>query len=224
MTIPFTQSAGEERDAVRCPPDRLTRLPEQYFVALRGLVEAAARLPGEPLVDLGRGNPEVAPPQHVVDALCAAVTRPGAHGYASPFGLPELREALAERYRSLYDVELDPEREVAVVPGTKTAVAELALVLADDGRKVVLPDPGYPDCLSGVALAGARVERARLDAADSYAPDFASLPRDAAALYLNYPSNPCAICAPPGVFDEAVQWAEETGPVVVHDLACAALL
>ena len=165
---------------MRRPPDRLTRLPEQYFVALRDLVEAAAALPGEPLVDLSRGNPEVGPPQHVVDALCAAAARPAAHGYASPLGLPELREALAERYRSLYGVELDPEREVAVVPGTKTAVAELALVLADRGRKVMLPDPGYPDCLSGMALTGARVERARLDAADSYAPDFASLPRGAA--------------------------------------------
>src|SRR5205807_2578806 len=53
---------------------------------------------------------------------------------------------------------------------------------------------------------------------------FASLPREAAALYLNYPSNPCAICAPPGVFDEAVHWAEETGTVVVHDLAYADLV
>jgi aminotransferase len=224
MTISLSQATVEERRAARRPPRRLTRLPEQYFVALRGLVEAAAALPGEPLVDLSRGNPEVGPPQHVVDALCGAVTRPEAHGYASPRGLPELREALAERYRSLYGVELDPEREVAVVPGTKTAVAELALVLADRGRKVVLPDPGYPDYLSGVALAGARAERARLDAADSYAPDFDLLPRDAAALYLNYPSNPCAVCAPQGVFDDAVRWAEETGAVVVHDSAYADLV
>jgi L-glutamine---4-(methylsulfanyl)-2-oxobutanoate aminotransferase len=218
MTIPFTQSAVEELDALR-RPGRLTRLPEQYFVALRGLVEAAARLPGEPLVDLSRGNPDVGPPGHVVDALCAAVTRPAAHGYMTPFGQPALREALAERYRSLYGVELDPEREVAVFPGTKTAVAELSLVLADHGRKVVLPDPGYPDYLSGVALAGARAERARLDAADAYAPDFDSLPRDATALFLNYPSNPCAVCAPQGVFEDAVHWAEETGTLVVHDLA-----
>ena len=224
MTIFLPQATVEEQRAVRRPPDRLTRLPEQYFVALRDLVEAAAALPGEPLVDLSRGNPEVGPPQHVVDALCAAAARPAAHGYASPLGLPELREALAERYRSLYGVELDPEREVAVVPGTKTAVAELALVLAERGRKVVLPDPGYPDYLSGVALAGARAERARLDAADSYAPDFDSLPRDAAALYLNYPSNPCAVCAPQGVFDDAVRWAEVTGTVVVHDSAYADLV
>src|ERR687887_164695 len=165
-------SALEKREAVQRRPERLARLPEQYFVALRRLVEAAAGAAGEPLVDLSRGNPEVGPPPHVVDALCTAAHRRIAHGYASPHGLPELKEALAERYRSLYGVELDPEREVAVVPGTKTAIAELALVLADGGRKVVLPDPGYPDVLSGVALAGARVERARLDAADAYAPDF----------------------------------------------------
>ena len=219
-----TWLALEEHEAAQRRPDRLARLPEQYFVALRRLVEAAAGATGEPLVDLSRGNPEVGPPPHVVDALCTAAHRRIAHGYASPHGLPELKEALAERYRSLYGVELDPEREVAVVPGTKTAVAELALVLADRGRKVILPDPGYPDYLSGVALAGARAERARLDAADSYAPDFDSLPRDAAALYLNYPSNPCAACAPQGVFDDAVHWAEQTGTVVVHDSAYADLV
>jgi L-glutamine---4-(methylsulfanyl)-2-oxobutanoate aminotransferase len=200
-------------------PNRLARLPEHYFAALRGSVAEAARAEGDPLVDLSRGNPEVGPPAHVVESLCAASQNPAAHGYASPLGLPELKEALSERYRSLYGVELDPEREVAVVPGTKTAVAELSLVLAESGQAVVLPDPGYPDYLSGVALAGARVERAPLDEAASFAPDFASLPRSAAALYLNYPSNPCGVCASPGVFEEALQWAEETGCVIVHDLA-----
>src|SRR5919199_3405005 len=112
MTVPLPPATVEERRAARRPPDRLTRLPEQYFVALRDLVEAAGALPGEPLLDLSRGNPEVGPPQHVVDALCAAATGPAAHGYASPLGLPELREALAERYRSLYGVELNPDREV----------------------------------------------------------------------------------------------------------------
>ena len=80
MTIPLSQATVEERRAVRRPPHRLTQLPEQYFVALRGLVEAAAALPGEPLVDLSRGNPEVGPPQHVVDALCATAAHPVAHG------------------------------------------------------------------------------------------------------------------------------------------------
>src|SRR5256885_1601065 len=64
----------------------------------------------------------------------------------------------------------------------------------------------------------------RAAAAASSAPAFASLPRDAAALSLTYPSTPGGVCAPQGVFAAAVHWAEETGAVVVHDLAYADLV
>jgi aminotransferase len=57
---------------VRARPARLDRLPEQYFTALLARVAAAAALDGEPLVDLGRGNPDIPPPRHVVEALTAS--------------------------------------------------------------------------------------------------------------------------------------------------------
>ena len=71
--------------------------------------------------------------------------------------------ALAERYRSHYGVQLDPDAEVAVVPGTKTAIVELCLALAEEGQTVVLPDPYYPDYPSGPALAGADIAYVPLD-------------------------------------------------------------
>ena len=123
-------------------PARLERLPQQYFTALLARVAEHAALEGEPLVDLGRGNPEVGPPQHVVDALAAAANDASAHGYPPFRGLPALREAIAARYSSLYGVELDPHSEVTIVPGTKTAICELALVLAERGSTIVLaPSP-----------------------------------------------------------------------------------
>jgi aminotransferase len=134
-----------------------------------------------------------------------------------------VREAIAARYRDVYGVELDPEREVALVPGTKAALAELALALADEGDTILLPEPYYPDYPSGLALAGARIETVLLDPEAGWAPDLDAAPA-AAALYLNYPSNPCAVCAPPGVFAAAVRWAERTGAVVVHDAAYADLV
>jgi aminotransferase len=207
---------------VRARPQRLGRLPEQYFSALLARVAAAAREAGEPLVDLGRGNPEVGPPPHVVERLAEAAADPSprAHGYPPFRGLPELREAVADRYATAYGVELDPDREVAVVPGTKTALVELQLVLAERGDTVLLPDPGYPDYHSGAALAAARVAPLPLDRDAGWAPDFDAAPRDGvAAAYLNYPSNPCAVCAPPGAFAEAVRYAEETGAAIVHDFA-----
>jgi aminotransferase len=199
-------------------PARLRRLPQQYFVALLGRVAAAAALEGPPLVDLGRGNPETGPPPHVVEALQQSAERPDVHGYSPIRGLARTKEAFAGRYRDVYGVELDPEREVALLPGSKTAIVELALALADEGDTILLPDPYYPDYPSGPALAGAQLATVPLHPEAGWAPDLAAAP-GAAALYLNYPSNPCAVCAPEGVFADAVDWAERTGGAVVHDAA-----
>jgi aminotransferase len=200
---------------VRPRPHRLERLPEQYFGALLKRVSAAGDV-----VDLGRGNPETGPPAHVVEALDRAARQPTAHGYAPFRGIPGMREAIAERYRTVYGVELDPEREVAVVPGTKTAIVELALVLAERGTTIVLPDPWYPDYPSGVALAGADLGTVPLDRSGGWQPDFSGAPREGvAAVYLNYPSNPCAVVAADGTFEAAVAYAQETGAAIVHDFA-----
>jgi hypothetical protein len=113
---------------MRPRPHRIERLPQQYFTALLAQVSKHAALDGEPLVDLGRGNPEVGPPQHVIDALAAAANDPSAHGYPPFRGLPALREAIAARYSELYGVELMPHQprtreppdrhtEVTLLPG-----------------------------------------------------------------------------------------------------------
>jgi L-glutamine---4-(methylsulfanyl)-2-oxobutanoate aminotransferase len=211
--------------AMRPRPNRLDRLPEQYFGALLARVTTAAALAGEAIVDLGRGNPETGPPQHVVDTLAEAANRPTAHGYAPFRGLPELRAAIAHRYATVYGVELDPDSEVAVVPGTKTAIVELSLALAERGSTVVLPDPWYPDYPSGPALAGAALETVPLDPLAGWQPDFSRAPReDVAALYLNYPSNPCAAVVRDDTFERAIEYARKTDAAVVHDFAYADLL
>jgi aminotransferase len=205
---------------VRPRPARLDRLPQQYFTALLARVAEAAAAPGEPLIDLGRGNPEVGPPAHVIERLAAVAREDRAHGYPPFRGLLELREAIADRYRREYGVDLDPDTEVAIVPGTKTALVELALVLAERGSTILLPDPGYPDYPSGVALAAARHVPLRLEPGGGWTPRFDDAPRDdVSAVYLNYPSNPCAVAVPPGVFAAAVRFADETGAAVVHDFA-----
>src|SRR5919206_2153062 len=174
---------------MRGTPQRIERLPEQYFTALLARVAAAAAADGEPLVDLGRGNPEVGPPPHVVEALAECTARPDVHGYAPFSGLPALKQAIATRYGEVYGVEVDPVREVAVLPGSKTGLMEFALCAVERGGTIVLPDPGYPDYFSAVALAGARHM------------SFSGFDGAADAMYLNYPSNPTAAAAPDGAFE-----------------------
>jgi aminotransferase len=206
------------------PPELFDALPEQYFTRIVNAAAAARALPGPRLIDLGRGNPDLPPPPVALEALQAELEASGGmHGYPPFQGRAELCEAIAAHYRADHGVELDPEREVAVVPGTKTAIMLAVLACADAGQAVALPDPGYPDYLSAVALARVRRVALPLDAA-GWQPDLDALGDERPALVvLNYPSNPCAACEAPGTFEAAVAWAHARGSWLLNDLAYAFL-
>jgi aminotransferase len=202
-------------------PDLFARLPEQYFTRIVTAAAVARAQPGPRLIDLGRGNPDLPPPAVALDALRTALdAAEGMHGYPPFQGLPQLAEAIAERYRLDHGVELDPEREVAVIPGTKTGIMFAVMACAGTGDAIALPDPGYPDYRSAVALADGRAVALPLDGAAGWQPDFDALGDARPALVvLNYPSNPCAACEAPGTFEAAVAWAHERGSWLLNDLA-----
>ncbi|MDQ3632695.1 MAG: aminotransferase class I/II-fold pyridoxal phosphate-dependent enzyme [Actinomycetota bacterium] len=199
-------------------PPPLTRLPQQFFTGVLAAAARARALPGSAIIDLGRGNPDIPPPAHAVRALQEAASGAAVHGYPPFQGTPALREALAARYRADHGVTLDPETEVAVVPGTKTGIMLTVLAAAAASETVLLPDPGYPDYRSAVALAGAREVALPLLADAGWQPDFDSAP-DAALTVLNYPSNPCAVCAAEGTFEAAVERVAARGGWLLNDFA-----
>ena len=206
-------------------PPLFDRLPEQYFTRILGAVAAARAEPGPRVIDLGRGNPDLPPPPVAIEALreAARETTVAMHGYPIFQGHPDLKAAIAERYRADYGVELDPDTEIAVVPGTKTGIMFAVLAAAGAGDTVLLPDPGYPDYHSAIALAAAREVPLPLDATAGLQPDLDAVPvadrERTRLLVLNYPSNPCAVCAAPGTFDAAVAFAHEHGCWLLNDLA-----
>jgi aminotransferase len=212
-------------DGHRPPPTRLGGLPEQFFTGILAESARAASAPGAPFIDLGRGNPDLPPPAHAIEALRAAALEtatPVVHGYPPFGGQSDLRAAIAERYRADHGVELDPEHEIAVIPGTKTGIMLACLATAGDGDAILLPDPGYPDYLSGAALAGARVVPLALRAANGFQPDFEEAAAAIAApalTVLNYPSNPTGAVEAPGTFEAAVAFAQERGSWLLNDMA-----
>jgi aminotransferase len=210
---------------MRPEPGVLARLPEQYFTRILAAAAAARTRDGDRprFIDLGRGNPDLPPPGHAIEALRAAALEtatPAVHGYPPFDGQRDLRLAIAERYAADYGVTLDPDREVAVVPGTKTGIMLACAATAGRGDTILLPDPGYPDYHSGVALAGATAGALPLEASAGWQPDWDAVgaARPAMAV-LNYPSNPCAACEHEGTFERAVQWCRERDAWLVHDLA-----
>jgi aminotransferase len=206
---------------MRPAPPLIDRLPEQFFTRILAAAAAERARPGPRFIDLGRGNPDLPPPPEAVEALREAALEtatPAVHGYPPFGGHEDLKAAIAARYLADHGVELDPATEVAVVPGTKTAIMLVTVATAGRGDTVLLPDPGYPDYPSGVALAGASARPLPLGP-PAFQPDFGAAGAEAALALLNYPSNPCAVCEHDGTFEAAVAWAEETGTWLMHDLA-----
>lgn len=105
-------------------------------------------------VNLAQGFPDFPMPKPMKDAACAAI-----HGdinqYAVTWGSPSLRNAIAEKYRRWYRMEVDPEREITVTCGATEAMAAVFLALMDPGDEVIVLEPFYENYGPDAILAGA---------------------------------------------------------------------
>ena len=103
---------------------RMKRLPP-YVIAEVNAMRAAARAGGEDIIDLGMGNPDLPPPDHVIEKLIEVAKKPDAHGYSASKGIPGLRRAQANYYGRRFGVEVDPETEVVATLGSKMRLIAL---------------------------------------------------------------------------------------------------
>lgn len=205
---------------------KLQQLPTQFFTALVQKVNNALE-EGRDVINLGQGNPDQPTPPHIIQALQEAAENPQNHKY-SPFrGIAELRQAAADYYKREYNVNLNPDTEVAILGGTKIGLVELPLAVLNPGDTMLLPDPGYPDYLSGVVLGDVHFEVMPLLAANDFLPNYHALPDEvkekAKLLYLNYPNNPTGGTATLAFFEETVRFAKEHNIIVSHDFAYGAI-
>ncbi|SDC75919.1 aminotransferase [Paenibacillus sp. UNCCL117] len=208
------------------PADRMQQLPTQFFAKLvRKANEQIAA--GHDVINLGQGNPDRPTPGHIVKALQGAAENPLYHKYPPFNGYLFLKEAVAQRYREDYGVELDPETEVAILFGGKTGLVEIAQCMLNPGDVCLVPDPGYPDYWSGVALAGARMAFMPLTENNDFLPDYSSLAATdvdkAKLMFINYPNNPTGASAPLSFYEETIRFAARHGIVVASDFAYGAI-
>ena len=203
---------------------RIRRLPPYVFAEVNAM-KAAARARGEDIVDLGMGNPDGAPPAHVIEKLAEVARDPRAHRYSASKGIAGLRRAQAGYYARRFGVELDPDSEVIVTLGSKEGLANLAQAITAPGDVVLAPNPSYPIHTFGFIIAGAAVRSIPaapgpeffdiLDRAVRY-----TVPRPR-VLVIGYPSNPTAYVADLPFYERVVAFAREHGLWVISDLAYA---
>jgi aspartate/methionine/tyrosine aminotransferase len=105
-------------------------------------------------VNLAQGFPDFPMPEPMKEAACAAI-RGDINQYAVTWGTPVLRQAIAEKYRRWYNMEVDPDRDVTVTCGATEAMASVFLALMDAGDEVIIPEPFYENYGPDAILAGA---------------------------------------------------------------------
>jgi len=205
---------------------RIKRLPP-YVIAEVNAMRHAARQSGRDIIDLGMGNPDLPPPQHVIDKLCEVAQDPNAHGYSQSKGIPGLRRAQANYYARRFGVDLDPESEVVVTLGSKEGLASLATAISAPGDTILAPNPCYPIHVFGFIIAGASIRSVPTTPDEQYweslekAVHF-TVPRPT-VLIVNYPSNPTAETVDLSFYERLVAWARDNKIWVLSDLAYSEL-
>jgi len=205
---------------------RIKRLPP-YVIAEVNAMRAAARARGEDIIDLGMGNPDLPPPQHVIDKLCEVARKPDAHGYSASKGIAGLRKAQAGYYQRRFGVDLDPDSEVVVTLGSKEGLANLAQAITAPGDVVLAPNPSYPIHTFGFIIAGATIRSVPTTPDDRY---WAALDRAVkftvpkpSVLVVGYPSNPTAEVVDLAFYERLVAWAKQHDIWLLSDLAYSEL-
>ncbi|MFC7063635.1 pyridoxal phosphate-dependent aminotransferase [Halobacillus seohaensis] len=206
--------------------EALKRLPDQFFAKLVKKLNTYQQQ-GHDLINLGQGNPDQPTPDHIVQSLQTAAENPVYHKY-SPFqGFDYLKEAVTTYYKREYDVDLDPKSEVAILFGSKAGLVELSQCFLNPGDTALVPDPGYPDYWSGVALADAVMEPLPLLEENDFLPDYTKIDAEtlekAKLMFLNYPNNPTSAVANRDFFEKTIDVADKNDICVVHDFAYGAI-
>ena len=174
---------------------------------------------GVDVVDLSVGEPDFPTPENIVEAGKAAMDA-GHTGYTPSNGIPQLREAIAEKLRA--DGIDARSEEVIVTPGGKQALYETFQTLIDEGDEVVLMDPAWVSYEAMAKLSGGSLNRVDLapydfqlePALDDLA---AAVSDDTELLVVNSPSNPTGAVYSEAAFEGVRDLAVEHDITVISD-------
>ena len=200
--------------------NRLNEVQEYYFA--RKLAEVRALVAqGHDIINLGIGDPDLPASEETVAALNKSAVNPKNHGYQAYRSIPALRQAMANWYQKVYDVDLDTETEILPLLGSKEGIFHIALAFLNPGDQVLVPNPGYPAYAAVTKLVNAEPVFFDLTEENNWLPDLEALRKlDTSGIklmWLNYPNMPTGALATEKDFAEIIAFAREREILIVHD-------
>jgi aspartate/methionine/tyrosine aminotransferase len=198
---------------------RIAAIAESATLAVDAKAKAL-KAAGRPVIGFGAGEPDFPTPDYIVEAAKEAAANPRFHKYTPAAGLPELRQALADKTArdSGYQVEAS---QVLVTNGGKQAVYQTFATLLNDGDEAILPAPYWTTYPESIVLAGGVPVQVDTDEGNGYLATIDQLERartpKTKLLVFVSPSNPTGAVYPREQVKAIGEWANEHGIWVVTD-------
>ncbi|MDG6256206.1 MAG: pyridoxal phosphate-dependent aminotransferase [Methanomicrobiaceae archaeon] len=171
---------------------------------------------GPDAINLGLGQPDFDTPSHIKEAAVQAI-RDGHTGYTANAGIPELRNAIVEKFRRENGLSFGQE-QILVTAGGSEALHLVMEALVEPGDRVLVPDPGFVSYTPLARIAGGRVEGVPCDETMHIDVERAQEMMDGARLFvLNSPSNPTGMVESEGSIRAIVEYAMDASVTVVSD-------
>lgn len=206
-------------EPVRRVSARLQAIPESATLAITAKAKQL-RAAGEPVIGFGAGEPDFPTPDYIVEAAQAAVVDPANHRYTAAAGLPELREAIAEKTLRDSGVEVEAA-QVVVTNGGKQAVYNAFAAITDPGDEILLPAPYWTTYPEAIKLAGGTPVDVFAGAEADYKVTVEQLEaartENTKALVFVSPSNPTGSVYTPEETEAIGKWALDKGIWVITD-------
>lgn len=200
--------------------DRLNSVQEYYFS--RKLDEIRQmNAAGKDVINLGIGSPDLAPADSVIDALNVSAQNKNSHGYQSYRSIEELRIAIADFYKTHFNVSLDPKTEVLPLLGSKEGVMYISMAFLNPGDTVLIPNPGYPAYEAVAKMIEAKPVRYNLLKDYNWAPDLKSIDpevvKNAKIMWVNYPNMPTGADGSKQIFQDLIDFGKENNILICND-------
>lgn len=202
------------------PAERVNSVQEYYFSKkLKEVAEMNAA--GKKVINLGIGSPDLPPSEQTIETLCQHARNANEHGYQPYVGIPELRQAFADWYKTWYQVELDPKSEIQPLIGSKEGILHISLAFLNPGDGVLVPNPGYPTYSSVSKLVQANLIPYELKEELGWQPDFDELEKmdlsNVKLMWTNYPNMPTGANASVELYQKLVDFGRKHGIIICND-------